>query len=231
MITLLRNHRHASHAGTRAVACRLDIRHTQGLFLSHSPSLSPLPRFEFACETDQPHLHRQTWDFPNNAIPRRPGICIERHVDRSAPAPRPGWVSSASDPANCQTVCRHAPASWLCRGRATWAPGLPGLPGLPGFAHARVVGGLPGRMADTSASVLDGRDRLCVPLPEVRWQRGQPVGCGSVAGARLLAYLRHATVPVGPSVPPSLPHRRPGLLGLARPRLSPVPSPPYSKIN
>lgn len=112
--------------------------------------------------------------------------------------------------------------------------GLLGYLGYLGYlgSHTLVwLGGLPGRMADTSASVLDGRDRLCEPLPEVRWQRGQPVGCGSVAGARLLAYLRHATVPVGPSVPPSLPHRRPGLLGLARPRLSPVPSPPYSKIN
>lgn len=155
--------------------------------------------------------------FPNNAIPRPAGICIECHVDRSAPTPSSSWMSPVWLDFKWSITCEYAPASWLCRVVA-----LPGSHKLVRLGyqdqdqdqdHDRRHMSTSGLVLGlTLALTLDSRDTYAgLPLPEVRWQRGQPDGCGSVAG---ISSARSG--PCGPLLhlcPPT-----------GAPRLSPVPS-------
>lgn len=178
----------------------------------HPRPLCPCARCEFACDvpTTRPSAHM---GFPNNAIPRPAGICIECHVDGSASRSSPSWISSLWLYFKQSIICEYAPGSWLCRGRATWCAGSHTLVRL-GYQdqdkdHDRRHISISGLVSGLTLSLtLDSRDIYAgLPLPEVRWQQGQPDGCGSVAG---ISSARSG--PLWASPPPG-PHRRPRCWG------------------
>lgn len=119
VITLLRNNRHTCMPA-REVWLVVQIFATPKASFSLRLSLLPCARCEFACDgpTTRPSAHM---GFPNNAIPRPAGICIECHVDGSTSTSSPSWrISSVWLYFKQSIICEYAPASWLCRGRPNW---------------------------------------------------------------------------------------------------------------